>query len=360
MTSYQLGILFALAVAVCWTSSALAFSVASRRVGSVPVNLIRLVIALVMLTLVTSVTRDRAVPTDATAHQFTWLAISGIVGFFIGDLTLFRAFVLIGPRRATLIMSLAPAFAALGGWLAFDERLNPMQSIGIFVTLVGEMWVVAERSAERSPAAPIAATSTTAPSDDPLAPVPGGEGEGEGVVARSAGDARDRPASTPSPQPSPPTTGEREHAHVSRYGIFLGFAGAAGQGIGAVMVKHAYLDGTFDAFASTQIRAAVAIPLFAIFLVVTGRSSDGWRALRDRKAMAFMTLGAFAGPFLGVSSFNASIARVPSGVTSMVAGMVPVFMLPVAAIFQHERITIRAASGAVVAVAGVALLVLGG
>lgn len=326
MTSYQLGILFALAVAVAWTGSAIAFSAASRRLGSVPVNLWRLVVALGMLTIVCAIHRGRAVPSDVTRFQFTWLAISGVVGFFIGDLTLFRSFVLIGPRRATLLMSLAPAFAATAGWLWLGERLNPLQSLGIFVTLVGVMWVVAERAAE-----PVA-TRGSVPNDAP-------------ITATSTATRADV---------------QNDHGHVSRYGIFLGIVGALGQGVGAVMTKHAFRDGAVDPFASTQIRAAAAIPLFAIFLILTGRSRETVRALGDARGMLLLTIGAFAGPFLGVSSFNASVARVPSGVTSTLAGMVPVFMLPVAMIVQREHITWRAASGAIVAVVGVAVLTIGG
>lgn len=314
MSSYHLGILLALGTAFTWTGSALAFSNASRRVGSVPVNLIRLVIALLMLTAVSALDRGRAIPTDATRFQLLWLAASGVVGFFIGDITLFRAFVLIGPRRSTLLMSLAPAFASITGWLALGESLNRWQTSGIFVTLIGVFWVIAERTAS-SPEAPLTATATAAP----LA----------------------------------------ESNRVSRYGIFLGFIAAAGQGIGAVMTKHAYRDGDFHAFASTQIRASAAIPLFAIFLLATGRSRETIRAIADGRAMLFMTLGAFLGPFLGVSMLNASIQRIPAGVTSTLAGMVPVFMLPVAAMIQRERVTLRAILGAVVAVAGVALLAKG-
>ena len=49
--------------------------------------------------------------------------------------------------------------------------------------------------------------------------------------------------------------------------------------------------GQYDAFASTQIRSAAAIPLFAIFLIATGRSRETIAAIRNGTAMAFMTAG---------------------------------------------------------------------
>jgi drug/metabolite transporter (DMT)-like permease len=300
MTSYQVGALLGIVTALCWTGSALAFAEASRRVGSVPVNLIRLVMALLMLTLISAVHRGQPLPLDATPHQAAWLALSGVVGFFIGDLTLFRAFVLIGPRRSTLLMALAPAFAAIADYFAFGTTLIPLQSLGIFITIVGVMWVIVERS------------KSALQTDEP----------------------------------------------VSRWGITLGLLGAFGQGVGSVLTSHAFAHGRFDMFASTQIRAAAAIPLFLAFVILTGRSRDTLLAIRNGRAMTFMLIGAFAGPFLGVSLFNGSVARIPAGVTSTLAGMVPIFMIPVAALIQKEHITLRAVLGALIAVAGVALLTL--
>jgi drug/metabolite transporter (DMT)-like permease len=299
MTEYQFGVLLGLLVAGCWTASSLSFSAASRRIGSVPVNLIRLVVALLLLSAFSAIVRGQALPTDATRYQVLWLTLSGVAGFFIGDLTLFRAFVLIGPRRATLIMSLAPAFTAVCAWALVGERLTAMQSLGMLMTLAGVMWVIAERS--NTPRAPITVTSTTPDTD------------------------------TSEQALSPDRVALRK-------GVLLGLCGAFGQGLGAALTKLAYAHGTYDAFGSTQIRAAAAVPLFALFILATGRTGHTIRSLRNGRAMTFLSIGATAGPFLGVSMFNASIARVPSGVTSILAGMVPVFMLPIAAVALRERV----------------------
>ncbi len=317
MSDYHLGALLGLCTAFCWTFSALAFAEASRRAGSVPVNLIRLVLAVLMLTVVCSIYRGRPLPLDASPHQATWLALSGVVGFFIGDLTLFRAFVLIGARRSTLLMALAPAFAAITDFVALGTKLVPLQSLGIFITIAGVMWVVAERSKMR----PLPSPSLTDPESQQTPP-----------------RVRDVP--------------------VSRWGITLGMLGALGQGVGSVLTSHAFAHGRFDMFASTQIRAAAAIPLFLLFILVTRRTRDTLAALGNGKAMLYLTIGAFAGPFLGVSLFNGSVARIPAGVTSTLAGMVPILMLPIAAFVQKEHITLRAVIGALIAVAGVAMLML--
>jgi drug/metabolite transporter (DMT)-like permease len=322
MSEYTAGILLGLTTAVCWTGSSMMFAAAGRRVGSVPVNLLRLVAALVFLSAIGQATRGQALPTDATPHQALWLGLSGIVGFFVGDLALFRAYVTIGPRRATLVMSTAPAFAAIVGWAAIGEALSPRQTIGVMMTIAGVAWVIAERAAPPPQPSPMTSPDLPADAHDPHAPRPGAI------------------------------------AHPSPGGVVLALLGAIGQGVGAVMMKRAYEHGRFDAFGSTQLRAVAAVPLFVLFVVLTRRTRDTLAACADGRAMTLLLAGAIIGPVMGVSAFNASGARVPIGVTSTLAALVPIFMLPVAAAVGGERVTRRAAAGAVVAVAGVAVLTL--
>src|SRR4051794_36941674 len=140
-----IGQLLALATALCWTISALSFEEASVRAGSLPVNIIRLVLAFALLAAFNRAHRGLALPRDATPAQWKWLLLSGLIGFFVGDLCLFRALVLIGSRTSTLLMSLAPPLAALTGYLMLGEQLSTWAWLGMAVTLGGIVWVVSER-----------------------------------------------------------------------------------------------------------------------------------------------------------------------------------------------------------------------
>ena len=60
----------ALGTSLCWTCSSLAFERATRRLGSLTVNLLRVTIAFGLLTLIASVTRGRPLPDDASASQW--------------------------------------------------------------------------------------------------------------------------------------------------------------------------------------------------------------------------------------------------------------------------------------------------
>lgn len=77
-------------------------------------------------------------PFDAQAEQWAWLALSGIVGFVIGDLLLFQSYVIIGARIAMLIMALAPPITAFAGWL--NRILQGMSREDLF-TVVHERFM---------------------------------------------------------------------------------------------------------------------------------------------------------------------------------------------------------------------------
>ena len=61
------GELAALGTACCWTVTALAFEAAGRRVGSLPVNLLRLALGLLFLTAFGALVHGRPLPVDASS-----------------------------------------------------------------------------------------------------------------------------------------------------------------------------------------------------------------------------------------------------------------------------------------------------
>ncbi len=135
----------ALAVAVCWTLSALFFEKAGRKIGSLSVNIIRLVWAFVLLGITLLFTKNTFFPLDATPTQWFWLGLSGIVGLFIGDLFLFKSYLLIGSRTATLIMSSVPVITATIGWFVLDEILELKHIMAIVICISGIVIAIADK-----------------------------------------------------------------------------------------------------------------------------------------------------------------------------------------------------------------------
>ena len=139
----HIGEIASLGVAVCWTMSALYFEKAGHKVGSLSVNIIRIFLAVIFLGITLVLTGNSFFPTDATFENWFWLGLSGVVGFFIGDLLLFQSYVVIGSRTSQLVMSLAPMLTAIIGWFFLSEILSLQSIIGIVVSVSGIMIAIA-------------------------------------------------------------------------------------------------------------------------------------------------------------------------------------------------------------------------
>ena len=139
----HIGEIASLLTAICWTLSAIYFEKAGRRIGSLSVNIIRIFLGVIFLGITTYFTRGMFFPMDATAYNWFWLGISGIVGFFLGDLFLFKSYTIIGSRTSQLVMSLAPMITAIIGWFFLQEILSFQSILGIVVSITGIMIAVA-------------------------------------------------------------------------------------------------------------------------------------------------------------------------------------------------------------------------
>lgn len=303
------GELAALATAGCWVITALSFEAAGKRIGSLSLNLIRLVLSLVPLCLWGLVSRGHALPLDADPSAWGWLALSGLVGFTLGDLCLFRAFVLIGPRLSTLIMASVPVWTSLLGFVFLDERLLGRELLGIALTVGGIAWAVAQRK-------PIPAPETSESSE-------------------------------PAPLPS--------RWRFASSGVAMALAGALGQAGGLVLSKHGMAD--YDAFAATQIRVFAGIAGFAVVITLWRWWPRVREAVRDTKAMGPTAIGAVFGPFLGVGLSLLAVQLAPTGVASSLMATTPILMLPVSWI-RGETFGWAGVIGAVIAFAGVVLLLM--
>jgi drug/metabolite transporter (DMT)-like permease len=298
------GELAALLTAVFWTITALAFEAASRKIGSMVVNLLRLIVGFCFLTLFVFFYRGSLLPLDATPNAWLYLSLSGLIGFVFGDLCLFQAFVVVGARISMLLMALAPPMTALIGWVVLGETLSWKSWIGMTLTITGIALVVLKRH----------------------------------TAEESNGGFR------------------KVKFNYPLWGILLGLGGAAGQAVGLILSKVG-MQG-YDTFASTQIRVIAGIAGFAVLFTVMGLWKQLFRALSQRKPMLQLSLGAFFGPFLGVSFSLISIKYADTGIASTIMAIVPVLIIPPSMILYKEKVTFKEVSGAVLAVSGVAMFFL--
>jgi len=287
-----------------WTVTALAFEASSKRVGSMTVNLFRLIVGFFFLSIFTWIYRGLFLPVDATPQAWILLIISGLIGFTFGDLCLFQAFVVIGARISMLLMALAPPMTALIGWIVLGETLNMKSWIGMVLTIAGIAIVVLERE-----------------------------------------DHHEKTGAT-----------RKVKFNYPLWGILLGLGGALGQATGLVISKYAMKG--YDAFASAQIRVLAGIAGFVVLFTLFGFWKNALRGISDRKAMSQLSLGAFFGPFLGVSFSLLSVQLTSTGIASTIMAMVPVLIIPPSVILFKEKVNLREILGAILAVGGVALFFL--
>ncbi len=292
------GELAALLVAVFWTVTALAFERASLRIGSLSLNLIRLLMGFIFLSLFTWIYRGMLFPTDASGYNWIWLAVSGMIGFVFGDLFLFKAYAMIGSRFSMLIMTLAPPIAAVVGWFTLGEKLLPLQLLGMFLTLLGIFLAIFVRKAGK-----------------------------KGLSMKLSGK-----------------------------GVLFAFLGAAGQGTGLVLSKYGMLE--YDPFAATQIRLIAAIVGFALLTTYLKRWKKVFIATRNKGGMSAAALGSFFGPFLGVSFSLLAIRYTETGIAATIMAIVPIMIIPPVVLIYKEKVKALEIIGSVISIAGVALLFL--
>lgn len=316
----RIGELAALGTALCWTVTALSFESAGKRIGSLTVNITRLVMAAALFAVFGLLTRGVAVPVDASREAWLWLSLSGLVGFVIGDLFLFQAFVDIGARVSMLIYASVPPLTALLGRFVLDERLTTRGILGMALTVAGIAWVVLRRPPE--PAQPDHHAVPVAPFADP-----------EGEASEFAASIR----------------------RTRVRGALFAFGGALGQAGGLVLGRLG-AGTTLNPFAATQIRVFAGIIGFSLMFTVTRKWKEVAKAVGDGGAMARVSTGALFGPFLGVSLGLFAAQNTSTGIASTIMALVPVLIIIPSVLLFKEKVTLREVFGAIVAVTGVGIL----
>jgi len=303
----MIGEIAGITVSLFWSFGSVFFTIAGRRAGVLNLNAIRIAIAVGLLG-ATHLVLFRTLAPNANGAQWSYLALSGVIGLALGDLAYFGCLVTLGPRRGVLLLSTSPIFASVVGFLVLGEALGGWAILGIGVTIAGVLWVVLE-SEERSEERPLETKAKTT-------------------------------------------------------GVLLGVGGSACQGVGLVISKYGMLDAASDPGAplnplsAALIRMAVAAVVMWTVMALLRRHSEVRRVLNDRTAMGAMFGGAFFGPFLGVWLSMVAVTYTYAGVASTLMSLMPVMVIPIVWIHYRQRTTWRGFLGAAVAIVGIAVLFL--
>ncbi len=306
------GEIISLCVALSWTVTAWFSDKASRRVGSMVTNVLRLVLASIFLAVLLWITVGRPYPVYADRDTWIWLALSAAVGYVFGDYCLFNCYLSIGPRWGQLLMMIAPPMAAFAGWIMLGETLSWKSVLAMVVTLGGI-----------------------------------------GISILSRGEHGSFKLDLP------------------LKGVLLGIGAGVGQGVGLVLSKvgmQHYSDAipadasavweTMLPFASTMIRALVGSVGFLFLLYLQKGLGRLKGAVRDPVAMKYACIITLFGPAVGVSLSLMAVQYARAGIASTLMALTPVLILVPEVLVNKKRIRPKEVIGLAVSFVGVALFFL--
>ena len=292
-----LGELSALITAFLWSGTSFAFSNAAKRIGSLQLNVNRIILATILLFFIIIIAN---INYELSAEQIHYLVLSGFVGLVLGDSFLFKSFQLIGARLGMLIMALVPAFSSILALVFLDEHLLLISVTGMIITLSGISIVILERNKSS-----------------------------ESILK------------------------------TNKLGVLFGVLGALGQASGLVLAKFAFEAGSINGFAAAFVRLLSAtVIIFPLTLVFKRYNNPIKVYTKDTTALWATLVGTILGPVLGITGSLIAIANAQIGIASTLMSTMPIIMLPIVSYYYKEKLTWKAILGAMVAVAGVAMLFL--
>ncbi len=294
----HIGEIAALITAVCWALNGIAFESAGKKIGSLSLSYIRLFIAFLLLSISAFFMRGIALPVDADLNNWIWLFVSGIIGFVLGDIFLFQAYIEIGSRISLLIMSAAPPLTALIGFIFLKERISLLGLLGIFITMTGIAIVILSKNTE------------------------------ENKVQFN------RPIK----------------------GIIYASIGAFGQALGLIFSKIGV--GDYNPLAATQIRIIAAALVMTVIITKNKKWPEIIESMKNKSAMPALIAGSIFGPFIGVTFSLLAVKYAATGIVSSITSISPIVIIPASILIFKEKVTPKEVLGAAISIVGVILLFL--
>ncbi len=288
----------ALCAAFSWVFASLLAADASRELGGMAFNRLRVVAACLMLLVITSVSGElQAVP----FHWYPVLAISGVAGLAIGDSALFAAFKRLGPRRAQVLYACNAPVAVILGIIFLSEAPTWGQLAGIAAVLCGV------------------------------------------VIAIIWGKRKSQ------------LHRWEEVQGLVWIGVALGLISALGQAVGSLVVKPA-LEAGVDPIAASAVRLGAAA-LVLLLMRGTGLSEPAAVPVTIRH-ITLASANAFVAVVVGATLLLWAFSNGDVGIASVLSATTPVMILPVLWLRTRERPALGAWVGASIAVIGTAAIIL--
>jgi drug/metabolite transporter (DMT)-like permease len=306
------GELVAFCTTISWSIGIFPFTAAARRMGPNSLNHFRLLLAVVLLSILSLVFLPlsfAAMFTSPLPEHWLWFGLSGVIGLALGDYFSFTSFAILGPRVSSIFNTLAPAAALFTGYFVIGERINLVGITGILITIAGVIWLTLSKSAKAK-------------------------------------------------------MQDHEHGNKEK-GILYGMLSAVCQGVGVVLANKGFTyklhDSGLPFFQATWLRMTVATAAIFLLNAFRGKIKEYMLPViqNKNKGVPYAIAGTVFGPVIGVSlsMLAVSLLHNKPSVAQTIFSLVPIVALPLAWVFYRERITLKSMLGAVIAIAGVVVLI---
>lgn len=286
--------------ALLWASAGVVFARIHPPVSAAAINLGKNLTACICFAALLLVETGVPLPFDMPREPLFWFVLSGVLGLAICDTFLLRSLLAIGPQRMSLILTMYPVLVAIGAvFPPFSEQPGLLAWAGMAVCLGGIVMAVFEEP------------------KDPRHKANYAQGVRDAVIAAVC---------------------QAAGVLAARHGLKL-----------AHVPAH---DGaTVRMLAGTVGLMVMGLP--ALRVITWGREMVqrhvGWR----------LAVAAFFGTFLGIWTNQLGLEWAEhTGVATVLNSLMPVYLIPLSAIFLGARITVRGYVATAVTIAGVVLMTL--
>ncbi len=272
-----------------------------------------------------------------TPENAIYLAISGFFAMVVAGPAYYAGIFSIGASNALLIFSLNAPIAAFVGFLLFGERFSLKEIVAVALILAGIALAVVfgeRRPIEHFPTKWVPVGRKKVLKANNL------ERRSDSIRSNSALE-RGRVAASPA------------RRAVPWAGIGFAMTAALGQGLGNVAAKVAMADA--EPFAAMTVRAFVGVVfLWAMLVFPFHRATMHGRA--DVRSLTLILIGTAIGMGVGMTMLMAALTKGDVGIVSTLSAMTPVAVLPMVWARTGVAPPWQAWVGAMIAVAGTAVL----
>jgi drug/metabolite transporter (DMT)-like permease len=307
----QLGEILALLTTLAWSICIFPFTEASRRMGPNEINIFRLTLATLMLSVLSMIIGHISVLELFSLPSFPnwfWLALSGVIGLGLGDYFGFTMYVILGTRTGSILSTFAPGAALMVGYIMLGESINSIGMLGMAITIIGVIVLIMSKK------------ESTANADF-------------------------------------------THGNKTK-GVIFGILAAICQGAGLALSKKgmeaAMLNGNpITPIHATWIRILAATLTILIGIVLSKNAVKYFKSLVNDKsgAVKYALLGTVFGPVLGVSLSLYTIALIKVSIAQTIFALAPVMVLVIGLLVYREKITLKSLLAAAIAISGVMVLI---